>query len=438
MWRIGAGEYDIDPVADGVVCWTHPEVGYAIYDPIRGWKTNHTPWVGSVSVSIANATVAITPFGQTSPTIRGYNHNVGQWVDGPTVPFAYFAASMSRGVAPTNVWFTDMSIAAKNWNWNWNFGDWTYSSERSPYHVYDTPGRYTVSLTVSGPNGTSTTNRTVVVNPVVLWTYTTNGGAINITKYKGFDDAVSIPSTINGLPVTSIGDSAFSDCISLTNITILSNLTSIGNYAFRGCTNLSSITVDALNSFYSDVDGVLFNKDKTRLIQYPLGKLGNGYSIPNSVIYVGTAAFAYCANLVNVTIPNSVTQIGNEAFRSCTSLTNITIPNSVYSLGGAPFIECTNLTSIMVDELSLFYCSVDGVLCDKSTNTLYQFPGGKAGSYTVPDSVTRIRNDAFRSCTRLTSVTIPNSVTNIGGGAFYSCTNLINITIPNGVTRIED
>jgi hypothetical protein len=93
---------------------------------------------------------------------------------------------------------------------------------------------------------------------------------------------VTIPRTINGLPVTSIGGNAFSSCTSLTSVTIPNSVTSIGSGAFSGCTSLSAITVEALNSFYSSVDGVLFNKSQTTLIQYPGGKAGS-YTIPNSV-----------------------------------------------------------------------------------------------------------------------------------------------------------
>jgi hypothetical protein len=89
-----------------------------------------------------------------------------------------------------------------------------------------------------------------------------------------------------------------------------------------------------------------------------------------------------------------------------------------------------------VDALNSVYSSVAGVLFDKSHTTLIQCPGGKAGSYTVPNSVTSIGNGAFSFCYSLTSVTIPNSVTNIGNNAFVNCTSLASVTIPNSVTSI--
>ena len=75
---------------------------------------------------------------------------------------------------------------------------------------------------------------------------------------------------------------------------------------------------------------------------------------------------------------------------------------------------------------------------DRSQTTLIQYPAGKAGTYTIPNSVTSIGDAAFSGCTSLTSVTIPDSVTSIGDVAFYHCHSLTNITIPASVTNIGD
>src|SRR6185503_11156820 len=176
---------------------------------------------------------------------------------------------------------------------------------------------------------------------------------------------------------------------------------------------LSAITVDALNSFYSSVDGVLFNKTQTLLIQCPGGKAGS------------------------YTIPSSVTSVGGVAFSSCTSLTSVMIGNGVTSLGIYAFFSCSSLSAITVDALNSFYSSVDGVLFNKSQTLLIQFPGGKAGSYMIPNTVTSIGYYAFSGSTGLTSIRIPNSVTSIGEHAFEFCTSLTCVTIGNGVTSIE-
>ena len=242
--------------------------------------------------------------------------------------------------------------------------------------------------------------------------------------------SVTIPNS-----VTSIGEMAFYYCTVLTSVTIPNSVTSIGRWAFEGCTGLTSIDVASDNSNYCSEDGVLFNKDKTTLIRYPGGKQGS-YTIPNSVTSIGGGAFAFCKGLTSVTIPNSVTSIESDAFRYCTGLTSVTIPNSVTSIGDWAFSDCSGLTSINVASDNSNYCSVDGVLFNKDKTTLIQYPGGKQGAYTIPNSVTSIGNNAFYECTGLTSVTIPNSVTSIGEWAFAYCRGLTSVTIPNSVTSI--
>ena len=208
-----------------------------------------------------------------------------------------------------------------------------------------------------------------------------------------FSWCTGLTSVTIGNSVTSIGDYAFSDCTGLTSITIPNSVTSIGNGVFEDCTGLTSITVKEGNPNYSsDEYGVLFNKDKTLLIQYPIGNTRTSYTIPDSVTSIGDWAFAQCTGLTSVTIGNSVTSIGEAAFWLCTSLTSVTIGNSVTSIGSSAFSMCVSLTSV-----------------------------------TIPDSVTSIGNGAFYFCTSLTRVTIPDSVTSIGDNAFISCTSLTDV-----------
>ena len=221
--------------------------------------------------------------------------------------------------------------------------------------------------------------------------------------------SITIPNS-----VTSIGDYAFYKCTGLTSITIPNSVTSIGDLAFEDCTGLTSINVASDNNYYSSNNGVLFNKKKTALIRYPEGKSQTSY-----------------------TIPNSVTRIGYGAFRGCTGLTSITIPNSVTSIASWAFDGCTGLTSINVASGNNYYSDNNGVLFNKKKTELIRYPEGKSQtSYTIPDSVTSIGNWAFDGCTGLTSITIPNSVTSIGAHAFDGCTGLTSITIPNSVTSI--
>jgi hypothetical protein len=112
---------------------------------------------------------------------------------------------------------------------------------------------------------------------------------------------------------------------------------------FFGCYSLSAITVDALNSFYSSVDGVLFNKSTNTLIQCPGGKAGT-YTIPNSVTSIGNYAFFGCYSLTNVTIGNGVTYIEWYTFAHCTSLTRVYFRVNAPSADSSVFDGDTNAT----------------------------------------------------------------------------------------------
>ena len=169
------------------------------------------------------------------------------------------------------------------------------------------------------------------------------------TKLIG-DDAFYNCSSLTSITipdsVTSIGEDAFEGCSSLTSITIPDSVTSIGEYVFEGCSSLTSIDVDVENKYFSSVDGNLYNKDKTKIIQYAVGKKQNSFAIPDSVTSIGNSAFYGCSGLTSITIPNSLKSIGEYAFKDCSSLTSITIPGSVTSIGKHAFNGCLSLKNV--------------------------------------------------------------------------------------------
>jgi len=159
--------------------------------------------------------------------------------------------------------------------------------------------------------------------------YVTNNGVIIITGFTGPATTLIIPDTINGFPVGLIASQALRSCTNLTHITIPSSVTNIGTQAFTQCDSLQAFTVDASNPIFRSVDGVLFDKNQTVLIQYPGGKPGT-YEIPNGLINLGVGPFAFSTGLTGVIIPKTVTALGSFTFYTCPNL------SAVHFRGDAP------------------------------------------------------------------------------------------------------
>jgi len=192
------------------------------------------------------------------------------------------------------------------------------------------------------------------INGILTATFTGTGALNNATAQLGgatiaiingyssigigaFQNATSLTSVTIPTSVTSIGFGAFKLATSLTSITIPTGVTSIGSDAFYGATGLVSILVDILNPNYSSIEGVLFNKNKQTIIQFPPGKAGNSYTIPDSVTSIASSAFAYATSLTSITIPTSLISIDSNAFDYAIGLTSITIPPSVTRIGSSAF-----------------------------------------------------------------------------------------------------
>ena len=169
--------------------------------------------------------------------------------------------------------------------------------------------------------------------------------ATKVSKYA-FSGCRSLTSVVIGDSVTSIGNHAFYGCSSLTSVVIGDSVTSIGSYAFSSCSLLTSITVSENNANYSSLNGNLYNKDKTTLIQYAIGKTDSKFIIPDSVTSIGNYAFYDCDGLTSVVIGDSVTSIGSEAFRGCSGLASVVIGDFVTSIGYYAFNGCSSLTEV--------------------------------------------------------------------------------------------
>lgn len=271
------------------------------------------------------------------------------------------------------------------------------------------------------------------------FTYTVSKNEATITGCIEPTPVFSIPSEINSLPVTaiangafkdndiikavtikngilSIGDEAFAGCDELMSVTIPASVSSIGNKAFFACPKLYNFTVNTSNTTYSASANraVLFNYDKTVLLQYGMGKTDTTYAIPDNVTTIAEGAFSGADLLTTITVPASVTTMPSDTFKFC----------------GA-------LTAINVDSANTSFASDGGVLFNKAGTTLIQYPVAKTGAtYTVPATVTAIDDWAFNGASALTEIVLTNNISNIGYAAFANCTGITEITVPGSVKNI--
>ena len=245
--------------------------------------------------------------------------------------------------------------------------------------------------------------------------------------------------------VTNIGDYAFYDC-GLTNLVLESGLVSIGAYAFcptlgngsglptiaipdsvtnigtgafSECSGLTAINVASNNPAYTTLNGVLFNKTLTTLLQYP-GGLGGSYAVPDSVLTIGATAFEDCS-VTSVTLPLGLVDIGSNAFYGCTSLGSLTVPDSVTNIGDYAFYDCYSLTNVVLDSglVSIGAYVFSGTDVNASYGGL-PWQGCPITSIIIPNSVATIGDFTFSFC-NLTNIVIGSGLTNIGEGAFGGC-----------------
>ena len=324
----------------------------------------------------------------------------------------------------------------------------------------------------------------------IVWNYTVSGGKAQVgiggnsgtrAVLTSTTGEITIPSTLGGNPVTSVGAYAFSGCGKLTSVTIPNSVTNIGEYAFRNCSGLTSVTIpDSVTSIGSDgfyscsgLTNVTIGSGVTSIgsaaFRYCSGLMS--VTIPDGVTSLGSYGFSGCSGLTNVTIGTGVTSIELDAFSGCKGLTSVTIPDGVTIIGENAFRSCSGLTSVTIPYgvTRIGQHAFDGcsdALFDTTTIPDVKLVGGWAvgctsslsgsldltgvrgigesafsycsglTSVTIPGGVARIGNFVFSGCSGLTSVTIPNSVTNIGDSAFSGCSGLTSVTIPNSVTSI--
>lgn len=301
------------------------------------------------------------------------------------------------------------------------------------------------------------------------------GLPVTLIATRAFYDAGELVSLKIPDTVTIIGKGAFHYCFKLTDITLPDSITEIKPYSFGYCRSLTNIYVDSNNSNFCDINGVVFNKDKTILVQYPTGKNNSSYTIPDTVETIGEYAFITCEALESLIIPESVTSIGQLAF-SYSSIKTLYIPTSVKLIDDRA-LDNTSLTDIYYSGTESQWNEINMRIGNKLTDITihfnstghdseekfdengeyihdgviytYNYDCAWVSGYTenLPDNVTLLKevcglpvtyisNDAFKENEKITSVIIPDSIIDIGCYSFTFCSNLKSIKIPDSVTSI--
>lgn len=317
----------------------------------------------------------------------------------------------------------------------------------------------------------------------VAWSYSVADGAATVTGAEPAEGTLAIPAELGECPVTGIASNAFDGCVGVTDVVVPGTVTNIGRYAFHKCTGLLSVTIPAsvkgigfhafsqctgLEAVHIDDlaawCGISFGNAYANPVEYAgrlhlggeevaelripgsVGRIGNyafincrgltNVVIPGGVKTIGTSSFSGCRGLTSLVIPGSVERIGSYAFADCAGVAAVEIPAGVESIGIGAFDSCSALAGIGVASGNAAYESEEGVLFQKGKEVLMQFPGGKSGTYAIPEGVGGIEDYAFSGCKGLAEVVIPGSVGRIGSYAFADCAGLAALAMGSGVTRI--
>lgn len=261
------------------------------------------------------------------------------------------------------------------------------------------------------------------------YAYINNDTEISIVDYVGDDTNVVVPDTIDGLPVTEIGNYAFSDCSSIETVEIPPSITRIGYEAFEMCDNLETFTVgeniEEIGNycFYGcpSLKTVYYNATSDNVIAY-YAFVGcdalEKFVVSDRVTYIPDYILSDAYTLAEVELSENIERIGYGAFSYCMNLKSINLPEKLKVIESDTFCYCSSLSEL---ELPKSLIRID-------SNAFY---GCGISEADLPDTLTNIGSYAFYNCTKLTSVDVPESVTTIGSYAFSSCSNLSHISIAN-------
>ncbi|MDD5996114.1 MAG: leucine-rich repeat protein [Bacteroidales bacterium] len=240
----------------------------------------------------------------------------------------------------------------------------------------------------------------------------------------------------------------FYNCQNIVKIEIPSSI-NVSYSSFHHFNKLTSIIVAPDHPTLSSEKGILYNKDKSKIIRVPTGFKGE-FKLLNSVKKIGQHAFQDCKGLTNIEFPSNVTEIGDYAFDDCKGLTNLVIPSNISSIGSHAFSGCSGLTNVEIQVptnvkfSSYVFSGCKKLKSFKIPPHITKLPDGffsncpNFENFEIPSYITSIGKYAFSNCSGMVYVIIPKSVTAIGNGAFSSCTGLTNIIISENVSFLGD
>ena len=254
------------------------------------------------------------------------------------------------------------------------------------------------------------------------------GGNVKTIGGGAFYGCDALQKVTLGNSVTTIEESAFGYCSNLESVFLSKSVKTIRQLAFNGCYKLPGITVDSASSYFStDSRGVLYDKEKTRLLFAP-HTISGTYSLPATVKTIDPWAISECWGLEKVVLPEGLTTIGEYAFCFDEKLKEIRIPASVTEIQTGAFMSTDALEYVWVDPNNSAYSSDEaGVLYNKDQTALLFAPGKLSGHYRVPDGVEIITEMAMILCERITSLELPASLSKIESYAFGWCENLKDV-----------
>ena len=247
--------------------------------------------------------------------------------------------------------------------------------------------------------------------------------------------------------VETIENSSFSGCHNISKVVIGSNLKTISGISsidyynsFRTCSNLKEFEVKSGNNYFSSKDGILYNKDKTKLILAPSACEVNDLYIPNSVKEIGDYSFYGSTNVKGkIYLPEGLISIGSQSFSECGISGEVNIPSSVTSIKNS-FFNAEYITKINVGSNNLNYSSQDGILYNKDKTELIIAPHKLTiNNLTLPDSLKVIDGMAFDSCQNITgTLTLNDNLETIKDRAFYCCSGISGtVVMPESVKKVE-